>query len=258
MDARHPGLINALNELLKLADKVARTSVRLDTLAHKIVFALSRVCIEECWEIFLLAANQYEKGASKMLRGLYERTLTLTYISKNPEKAERFQKFAAIQNHRSLQHARRLFAEEDLKEACKAIGVTVDDIEAQYERFKPEFQEAKCDKCKSKKLAVGWDVDLATMAQRTGEELPKFYLSAYVLPTLDAHTTMASALSRTTEDANRVVFDYGPSAEGIDFCVAQTFALIDIVLKTTISMFSLPFKEDLERFEQTAFRVWDE
>lgn len=86
-----------LNGFIDLADKY-RQPVVLPSLAHKIVFALANVCMEESWEILLLASNEYLNGATKMLRGLYERALTLTYISHNPEKAQRFIDYGTIQD----------------------------------------------------------------------------------------------------------------------------------------------------------------
>ncbi len=254
IDERHPGVIEALNELICLSGRVAGTSVRLESLAHEIVFALSRVCIEECWEILLLASNHYGTGALKILRGLYERAVTVTYISKNPEKAQRFRNFAAIQEHRTLAHARKLFPDQVLDEALKPMSVV--QLEENYKRLKPEFQKTKCKACKSTETANTWDIDLPSMAERAGEGLPGLLLTAYAVPTLEFHATLASALSRTSENGGHVVFDYRSSVTDIDLCIAQAFALMHIVLKTTVFMFSLPLEEELVRFGQVNRKAW--
>ena len=60
--ARNPNLLETINALIDLTAH-DHTPVKLENLAQEIIFALSRVCIEECWEILLLAANQYGNGA---------------------------------------------------------------------------------------------------------------------------------------------------------------------------------------------------
>ena len=102
-----------LNGFIDLADKY-RQPVVLPSLAHKIVFALANVCMEESWEILLLVSNEYLNGATRMLRGLYERALTLTYISHHPEKAQRFIDYGTIQEHRIIEPALKLTTESDL------------------------------------------------------------------------------------------------------------------------------------------------
>jgi hypothetical protein len=53
-------------------------------------------------EIVFLAVNGYGNGASKLLRGLYERAVTLTYLIKFPEKVERFERFAIIPEYKPI------------------------------------------------------------------------------------------------------------------------------------------------------------
>ena len=120
-----------LNGFIDLADKY-RQPVVLPSLAHKIVFALANVCMEESWEILLLASNEYLNGATKMLRGLYERALTLTYISHHPEKAQRFSEYGTIQEHRIIEPALKLTTESDLD--TKIAPSTVAGIRDRYKR----------------------------------------------------------------------------------------------------------------------------
>ena len=60
-------------------------------------FNLGETCRRDFLEIGFLAVNGYGIAAQKLLRGLYERAVTLEYIRQNPEKAERFVRFGAIQ-----------------------------------------------------------------------------------------------------------------------------------------------------------------
>jgi len=252
---RHPGLEDALNALIDLTEKDT-APVKLGSKADEVIFALSRVCIEECWEILLLAANQYANGASKLLRGLYERALTLTYISKFPDKAERFYKYGAIQEHRMLSHARKMYSDEQLNEVLAPL--TVGDIENNFDTVKSDFQKTRCKTCKTTELAHSWDIDVVTMAGKVGESFPDLLLSAYIVPTLELHTTLASAFSRTTSTQTTVTFDYRPSQSSIDFCILQALALIYIVRSVVVKTFSQPLEAEIERFGKAFRRAWAE
>ncbi|HEX4169911.1 MAG TPA: DUF5677 domain-containing protein [Bryobacteraceae bacterium] len=115
IELRRPGMIDALNKLTDLAPRIQQTQKALNDTADKIIFALSNQCIEECWEVLLLAANQYAFGATKLLRSLYERVVTTLYLGKYPEKSERFEEYGAIQDHRLLQHSKKLYSDDQLQ-----------------------------------------------------------------------------------------------------------------------------------------------
>ena len=53
-------------------------------------------------------------SAPKILRGLYERAVSLEYIRQNPAKAERFVRFAAVQEHRNAKTAVELVGRGEL------------------------------------------------------------------------------------------------------------------------------------------------
>lgn len=173
---RRPALAEAINALIDFMTKDS-AKVQIKSHAEEVIFALSRVCVEECWEILLLAANKYGNGALKLLRGLYERALTLTYISKFPEKAERFYKYSAIQEHRTFTHTRKAIPLEALAQAFSPQ--VIERIEENYRAAKAEFQRTKCKTCDTKELAHSWDIDIASMAEKTGELFPSMLLSAY-------------------------------------------------------------------------------
>lgn len=243
---RNPGLKDALNELIELTGESAAT-VPLESAAHRVIFTLRNVCMEECWEVLLLAANHYTSGAAKLIRALYERALTIVYLSQYPEKAQRFIDYAAIQNHRTLNPALKLYSEEDLNERIKPSSIA--DIKSEYERVKPAFQITKCSKCKTKQLAHGWDLDITSMAEKVQQGFPEMLLSAYTLPTLELHTTASGAFSRTSSDESRIVFDYGLPPESVDLYIILALQLMLIVHKVSAVFLLVPFGPRLLEFE---------
>ncbi len=73
------------------------------------MFSLGDACRQEYMEILFLAAHGYGTGASKLLRGFYERAVALAYILKNRDKVERFSNFAAVQEYKAMKDALKQF-----------------------------------------------------------------------------------------------------------------------------------------------------
>jgi len=147
-----------------------------------------------------------------------------------------------------------MYSDQLLNEAL--APVTVEDIEANYETAKSDFQKTKCKICKTTELAHSWDIDVVNMAAKVGNTFPDLLLSAYIVPTLELHTTLASAFSRTASTQNGIMFDYRPSQSSIDFCILQALALIYIVRKVVVKTFSQPLEAEMESFEKAFLRAW--
>ncbi len=244
---RHPGLPKALNGLIDVTEGIS-ASVPLQSRAHYAIFALRNVCVEECWEVLLLAANNYPSGAAKIIRALYERALTMAYLSQNPDKAQRFMDYAAIQTHKILRPALKIVSEEKLNE--KIQPMTISDIREQYELAKPSFQVTECKKCETSRLAPSWDLDITSMAERVQEGFPELLLSAYTLPTLHMHATAGSAFARLTEIEKRMVFSYQVPPDSVDLYILLALQLMLIVHKVSATFFSMPFSKQLLAFEE--------
>jgi hypothetical protein len=111
---------------------------------------------------------------------------------KNPEKADRFVRYAAIQEHRMMQAALKVVSEKELDEAM-GEGNTVAEIERRYQEVKPEFETTVCRTCGQTRTAVSWDpLDVASMVHKVGGPFRQFFPVAYAIPTVQIHATLAS------------------------------------------------------------------
>ena len=61
--------------------------------ADPIIFYLGWRCLDDFWEILLLAANGYGLGATAHLRGMFERVVTAAYLHIEPDAAEGVTRF---------------------------------------------------------------------------------------------------------------------------------------------------------------------
>jgi hypothetical protein len=85
-ERRNPEFVKRIGNLVNTI-KLAFSSLLLREPLDKILFLLDRLCAEDFSEILLLCGNGYGIGAEKLLRGMYERAVTATYLSQHPEEA---------------------------------------------------------------------------------------------------------------------------------------------------------------------------
>lgn len=61
-----------------------------DKPVDRVIFYFGRLCVEDFVEILLLCGNGYGFGATKILRGMFERVITARYLQSNPQFADDF------------------------------------------------------------------------------------------------------------------------------------------------------------------------
>jgi hypothetical protein len=82
------GIHEAQGKVIGAASKRMQNDIR-----DKIIYLLSRQVYEDFNEILLLCANGLSTGAMKILRGMYERAVTVCYLQTHPEKIELYSKY---------------------------------------------------------------------------------------------------------------------------------------------------------------------
>jgi hypothetical protein len=197
--ARHPEFINSLAKLIEVSNKVFGRPIAAKNRLEDVGFWLGHTCRSDFIEILFLCVNGYAGAATKLLRGLYERAVTLAYLERYPDKAERFVRYAAIQEHRAMVAALSVVSEEQFNEAMSAEYST-SKMRERHELIKKEFQTTDCQKCGTKRTQPSWDVDFATMVKRVNEPLSRLYLTCYAIPNLSVHATLSSAFQDEPPD----------------------------------------------------------
>src|SRR5581483_1995756 len=66
----------------------------------KVVFFLGNEAVEEFGEVLVLAGNGYGTGAQKIVRGMFERMVTLSHLIRNPEDSDAWVDFGDVSDHR--------------------------------------------------------------------------------------------------------------------------------------------------------------
>jgi|SRR5579863_3291395 len=252
---RHPNFYPAFEQLTALVNKCfARPVLEPYYGPEYIRFSLGEACREDFIEILFLAANGYGDGASKLLRGLYEGAVALAYMVKEPAKTERFANFAVIQEHKALKDALKVTTEEQW-DAVMGPGRTAADMRSRFKAVEEDFKQTNCNKCKTKRLAITWDLDVASMVHKVGEPYDKYYLGAYTNANLEIHATLASALREDNKDKDARRTQRREKADYALFCSAM---LLVEVIRSQNTLFALKLDEELQATEDAVARVWKE
>jgi Family of unknown function (DUF5677) len=149
------------------------------TVPDRIILLLGRHCLEDFMEVMLLAGNGYGVGALKIVRGLYERAVTIAYLVENPDQTDDFVDYARVERFKAVS----AWVEANPKDA-KGLKV-MRGVRARYDEVKERFRDKKT-----------WSgIDFVSMARATGS-LGKLLVEAYYQPLAHAHGTAQALVSR--------------------------------------------------------------
>lgn len=248
---KHPLWPEKYKLLTSTLTKIFIRKAALNSPADRVVFHLGRLCVEDFNEIFLLCGNGYGIGGLKILRGFYERAVTLGYIADNPNQAEPFLEYHHIQKGKMINHAEKIF---DLEKDIGAEELKV--AKENFNIFKSKFQETACKKCKTKKTMFSWSkLDTASMAKKIG--LDGLYFPGFFYPTLHTHTTPTSLMARMrVRDNGNVTFNEGAQHEWASKSLIAAHNIMISVLMIQNSYFKLNIDTEIEERKNDFQEMW--
>jgi len=249
---RNPDFLSAFLSLMKVSNQCFTHGMKPKDRQQDVCFSLAHACRQDFLEIVYLAVGGFGAGASKLLRGLYERAVTHAFIAKNPEKAESFVRFAGVQEFKLMTAGVRAVGEDAFNNVATP-KTSVAGIKGMYETVKPEFQVTLCKDCGRTGTAFSWDkLDLVAMAHKSGEEYVKYYLSAYASPNMYVHATAASAYKHIDEPAERNRINQNEA----EVALIMGSALMILVMRIQSNMYDLKLDEPLAKCEAEILSVW--
>ena len=231
---KYSAFLEILPKLIDTVNKVCTREFETRKIADHIVYYLGRICAEEDFcEILLMCQNGFGFGGLKLLRGFYERIVTMAYISKNPEEAEAFIGYNAINRWKEVCHA------ETARVDIGKFKSDVDNIKKQYKLVKNKYPKKS------------WSsLDIPAMALKSDREiLPALYYVCYFKPTMHVHTTLYSILDRLNvggdSGASYVISDKSAQREMVDTVLRNTHVLMLINLDIQNAFFALSLDDEL-------------
>jgi len=235
---------------LKFIEVFPRISNRMDQMfgrafkspnkIQQMVFTFGCVIVEDFREILLNCANGYGIAGLKLLRPMFEATVTSIYLARHPEELEAFLEYDCVHQRKGLQHA-------------ESLGIDVSrwlskdeqiEIEANYKAIRGRYRQV-CPKCGHSREQPSWTkMDPIAMARDIGIE--KASLSFYFFTTLLIHTTVTG-----------ISIERAPQRSQADDAVAAAHRLMVLVLEYHNRYFGLGIsglREELLRDVEYAWR----
>jgi hypothetical protein len=255
---RHPKFYDSFERLVALANKVFGRENQPKNRLEDVAFGLGHTCREDFMEILFLASNGYGTGAFKLFRGLYERAVALSYLTKYPDKVDKFGSFAAIQEHRVLVGALSSGVTERQWDDALGPDTSAAAVRERYKQYKPEFQITGCAKCKTARTAVTWDLDIPSMVNNVGPPYTNIFLMGYAIPNLHVHATLSSALKDFEgERGQDLEARADRKREDGEFVVSLATGLFIQVMRNQNTLFSLGLDAALDACDQDLIDVWE-
>ncbi len=220
-------------------------------MADKAVFYLGRLCVEDFFEIMLLASNGYGGASMKLLRGMYEKAVTASYLHQHPDKTEDFFDFYWVNARKLGNTIEKTFGPDSVPRDKK------EEVEKEYSIVCEKFMITDCEKCKTKKPNYRWShLDFVSMAH-TDDSLRKFIVSAYYIPMLQLHPSLHSIALRLEATENSITFKHGAQREDADHAFITSHALLLNVLDLQRDHFGLKkLESQLETCIQDFVEIW--
>ena len=95
---RNPNLMATFERLMELANKCFGRQLEPKSRAEDVCFGLGHASRQDFLEVIFLAVNGYGSAASKIVRGLDERALTVAYITRTQKVPSDFSSSLLFKN----------------------------------------------------------------------------------------------------------------------------------------------------------------
>ncbi len=190
-DERHP-LWNEMMGNLVRALNLAFTRVEvMKGSADKFVYFFGRIILEDFMEVALVCYHGYGVAASKLVRSMYEFTVTLRYLHEHPDEADTFLAYHLVQQDQLTSRLIETFGESILPAELMA------EIKRKAAEVKEDFMIPVCDHPGSKmRLNHTWNkLDFVAMAKKAGE-IGRLIVPGYYFPLRHAHPTFGGLTDR--------------------------------------------------------------
>jgi hypothetical protein len=239
---RHEKFITACYPtLIETAKKVLNRHVRVKIRADDVMFLLGRTAQEDYFELWVLAGNGYGMGASKILRGLYEKVVTAGYLVNNRSEIQQFVDYSIVQNRRILNRVKEI---PELKATVDAE--TFRQAEEDYLKIKDAFDQTRCEKCGSVRQYSWTKLDMTSLAKKAGYDLEKFSVHGFTLPTMKIHTSFADLQERKQANTDGTFqFNAEAQVQHADSALVTATHLLLIALLIQDKYFQLGLEDEI-------------
>ena len=248
-DTRHPewtAVMSRIEQTLNLA--FTRTQV-MDTSIDKFVYFYGNLVAEDFMELFLMAANGYGFGAMKLLRSMYEHTITLKYLHDHPDELQAFFDFDRVQQYKLMKPIFDTFGKGALPPDIVAS------TERNYAEVKDRFLVKSCKSktCSEQRVGHTWSkLDFVSMAKQTGA-IGSLIVPGYFVPLRHAHSTYRAMTERLEHGGGQMGFRRESQPDEADQALMTAHNCLLVDFEVQAERFQI---DGLQAAIQDAVRDW--
>lgn len=205
------------------------------TMTDILINTLGRVCVEEFREIQILCAYGMGNAAGRLLRGQFERVVTIGYLINHPQETTNFVAHWDAVRGRHLSHLR------------DALGDGMDVISPEdIERIRAKAEAAKL--VLPRDGSVWSRLSVPDMAMKAGPpestSLRSLYYDCYFVPTQHVHATLESTEAYLDQSSGKPRWRV-PQRERAARVFSLSHQLVILVLEMNMRYFRLPYRDVL-------------
>ena len=248
-DKRHPEWTNVKSRLGRTIDLAFTRTQVMDTPIDKFAYFYGTLIAEDFMEIFLMAANGYGYGAMKLLRSIYEHTVTLKYLHDNPDEFQNFFDYDRAQQYKLMQSIFETFGKDALPPE------TVAEAQQRYDEVKERFRIKKCNSktCTETQINHTWSkLHFPAMAKKAGA-IGTLIVPAYFVPLRQSHSTFRGMTERLERVDDYIGFQRESQPEEADHALMTAHNCILVALEVQDARFKI---EGLKDAIEGAVRDW--
>jgi hypothetical protein len=230
---RNPVFLERFSNLQHAMDLVLFDLENLGEPIDRVVAGLGQVCCEDFNEILICSGNGYGLAAQKLLRGLYERAVTLDYLHKNPLEVDDYLDFHLISRLKLMNVCNATLGPDtfpadviaEAQEECKSV--------------RNKFEVETCPECKTTRTNHTWNkLDFVAMAHKTA--FKSALVDGYYLPLTQAHATVGSLFARLKVKGENISFNADAQRGIADKALGFAHAFLLTVLEIENEHFTIP------------------
>jgi len=251
-EQRHPLWNEVMNNLARALNGAFTRVQVMDAAVEKIVYFFGRLCAEDFMEITLVCYHGYGGAALKLVRTMYEYTVTLHYLHEHPDEVDTFLKYHRVQQDKLIRRLVETFGEGVLP------AELVQDWRRKADEVRDEFMIPVCDHPNPKRrLNHSWNkLDFVSMAEKTGE-IGKLIVPGYFFPLRHAHPTFGGLTQRLEIVNDHMVFKQDSEPTMVDDALMTAHNCILDVLEVQRQHFNPVGLADATQIcLRDFFRVW--
>jgi hypothetical protein len=183
---RHAAFFSRFSHLMEAINTAFDRTITATGALDPVIFYLGIRVVDDFEAIVVTTANDLALPAQSLLRGMYERIVTMSHLHHHPDDVTAFAEYDYVQRRRVA------FAIRDTLGVSPEQDSSMEELEREYQRVKDRYLVA-CEKCGHQRVGPSWTkLDFVSMAKQQ-EHFADCLVHAYYLPLLQAHSTLRSA-----------------------------------------------------------------